>query len=137
MDHLQQGEWAELLFMAEARSRGFIVAKVMGQRSPFDLILVKDGRLWRVQVKSVSSARKEGHRYRVSTATARFSNGHRGFRPYTQDEVDVIVAYIIPHNLWYILPTSVIKGRSCVYVGPHRCDKGRYEHCRDAWHLLG
>ena len=47
----QRGEWAELLFMTLAAERGFRVAKPWGDSAPYDVVVEREGRFLRVQVK--------------------------------------------------------------------------------------
>jgi hypothetical protein len=62
---------------------------------------------------------------------------------YTLDEIDLFAAYVIPVNVWYLIPAVVIlKPKRKVGLMLHPVDKlkknrYRYEHYREAWHLLG
>ena len=40
-------------------------------------------------------------------------------RAYTADEVDFIVAYIVPENLWYVIPISFAALRNRIYISPN------------------
>ena len=48
----QQGEWAELCFMARAAGLGLRVSKPYGDSASYDVGVECDGRILRVQVKS-------------------------------------------------------------------------------------
>ena len=50
----QKGEWAEVCFAAEVLRRGWRIARPYGDSAPYDCVVDADGRLSRVQVKSVS-----------------------------------------------------------------------------------
>jgi hypothetical protein len=47
-----------------------------------------------------------------------------------------VAAYLIPDNLWYIIPEEMIRGQGSIAVYP-RLKKSKYGRYREAWHLLG
>jgi len=47
-----------------------------------------------------------------------------------------VAAYLIPENLWYIIPEEMIRGQGSIAVYP-RLKKSKYGRYREAWHLLG
>jgi PD-(D/E)XK endonuclease len=127
----RQGELAELAFMSKAASLGFGVAKPYGDSERFDFILSRDGHLWRVQVKSTRTA-KHGV-YEIS------AHGCWGAHDiYTKDEIDFIVAYVVPEKVWYIIPIEATRGRKrlCLHPNVPRKPCYKYEKYREAWCLL-
>ena len=54
-------------------------------------------------------------------------------QPYTAEEIDFIVAYIVPENLWYVIPISVAALRGQMYVSPDGTRHFRHEKYREAW----
>ena len=129
----ERGEWVELQFMAQALRKKLRVSKPWGDSGSYDVGIEHRGRLLRVQVKSTS--------YRLS-------NGYQcSFRPnerskrYTRRKVDFFAAYIVPEDVWYIIPAAVVlKTKSCDLmlcpVKPLRRDRYWYERYREAWKLL-
>ena len=108
----RQGELAELAFMSKAASLGFGVAKPYGDSERFDFIVSRDHRLWRVQVKSTRTAKRGV--YEIS------AHGCWGARDiYTKDEIDFIVAYVVPENAWYIIPIEATRGRKRLCLHPN------------------
>jgi hypothetical protein len=75
----------------------------------YDFILDSGQRLWRVQVES--SRHFDGSRYIVKL---------KGRAAYTAKEIDFIAVYIVPENLWYVIPISVAAHRTQMYVSPLR-----------------
>jgi hypothetical protein len=130
----QRGEWVELKFMAEAAARGYPVLKPWGDSLAYDVgVDHKDGMI-RVQVKSTSARNGTGY----------FCQFHRNYlaHPYTPEELDPFAAYVIPENLWYLIPAVVIL-KPTVKVAATLCpmttlkkNRYRYEHYREAWNLL-
>jgi Pyruvate/2-oxoacid:ferredoxin oxidoreductase delta subunit len=103
-------------------SLGFGVSKTWGDSERYDFILDSGKRLWRVQVKS--SRHFDGSRYIVKL---------KGAAAYTAEEIDFIVAYIVPENLWYVIPISVAALRGQMYVSPGGTRHFRHEKYREAW----
>jgi hypothetical protein len=122
----RKGEVAEAAFLARATELGFEVAKPWGDSSRFDFILHSGQHCWRVQVKSVTSQLDEGYRVKAT--------GHHA--TYTKEEIDFIVAYIVPEHIWYVIPIEALEGRARVWFFPHRRRGSRFEIYREAWCLM-
>lgn len=116
------GEAAEAAFLAKATSLGFGVAKTWGDSERYDFILDSGQKLWRIQVKSCRHFRSY---YKVTTRGAT--------QPYTAEQIDFIAIYIVPENLWYVIPISLAASRDRLYVSPNRALHSKYEKYREAW----
>jgi hypothetical protein len=127
-----RGDWAEMRFMARAAEQGFHVSKPWGGSSRYDFALELDGHFLRIQVKSTIARYLRGYACGMQTQ----SGSHDPSRRYRTDEIDFLAAYVIPEDLWYILPTDfVLLQASRIILYPHR--KGhKYEPYKEAWHLL-
>lgn len=129
----ERGEWVELQFMAQALRKKLRVSKPWGDSGSYDVGIEHQGRLIRVQVKSTS--------YRLGSGYQCACQPNARSRRYTTRKVDFFAAYIVPEDVWYIIPASVVlKTKSCDVmlhpVQPARRDSYLYEHYREAWHLL-
>jgi hypothetical protein len=124
----RDGEQAEAAFLNKATGLGLSVAKPWGDSERYDLIVDSGRRLWRVQVKST---RYIGER--------RFSITARGCTAaYTEDEIDFLAAYIVPLDLWYVVPVKAFAPRKCLRFYPEGENSvGQYEKYREAWWLMG
>ena len=121
--HKRRGEVAEAAFLAKAASLGFGVAKPWGDSERYDFILDSGHDYWRVQVKSTE--RLAGACYHVKAS---------GWRArYTPEEIDFLIAYIVPENLWYIVPVAALASRTGLSFCPGGAGKGRLERYREAW----
>lgn len=130
----RKGEIAELIFVIKASSMGFAVSKPYGDSEAYDLVIEDDGKLLRIQVKSAFTTSRWGY----SVAVARNRLGRRAER-YSAEEIDFVVAYIVPHDAWYIVPVAEIVGRSHIRLypeGTRKRDGGYFERYREAWELL-
>ncbi len=121
--------------MAAASLHGYRVLKPWGDWSPYDIAIEVDGRILRVQVKSTSFRAGAGY-------LCEFTHGRAGRnRRYNSGMLDLCVAYVIPKEVWYIIPAHRITGRRgkaaitiCQFPGVR--NKPKYEPYREAWHLL-
>ena len=124
-------ELAELAFVYKAASLGFGVARPYGDSDRFDFIVLSREHFWRVQVKS-SSAIQYGA-YMVNAQ--RCANGRS--IPYTADEIDFLVAHIVPEDGWLVIPVLAFTPRKSIRVYPlGDARTGRYEQYREAWCLM-
>jgi hypothetical protein len=127
-DTKRRGERGEAAFLNKASSMGFGVAKPWGDSDRYDLIVDVGGRLLKVQVKSA-------HR-----VCAQYSGGYhiracpRGRVSYRDDEIDFLVAYIVPEDIWYVFPPSAFKTMKSMRLFPYRGGKlSKFEQYREAW----
>ena len=98
----RRGEIAELAFMQKAVSLGFGVAKPWGDSDRYDYILDAGRRFWRVQVRSTAY---ESHRgYAVHT----YVYVKRKMVALTADDIDCIIAYIVPARSLVRAPGRVL-----------------------------
>jgi len=125
----RRGEAAEAAFLARATHLGFTVLIPWGDSNRYDSVVELDRGFLRVQVKSATGYAE--NRYRVKTTGA---NG----QVYTSAEIDFFVTYIVPENLWYIIPIQVIGQRKGIrfYPTTRRPSRALYEKYRESWCLL-
>jgi hypothetical protein len=127
----QQGEWAELLFMARAAEQGLAMARPWGDSSPYDVAIVSQAKpgarpnFLRIQVKSTRCKHHNGYKCHVD------SNG----TAYHPDQLDFIAAYIITVAVWFIIPIHATHGQLELLLTPHR-PTSKYSEYEEAWHLL-
>jgi hypothetical protein len=123
----RSGEQAEAVFLNKATSLGLSVAMPWGDSERYDLLVDSGRRVWRVQVKST---RYVGER--------RFSITARGCRAgYTEDEIDFLAAYIVPLDIWYVIPVKAFAPSTCLRFYPEgENSRGQYEKYREAWWLM-
>ena len=121
-----RGAWAELCFALRAVEEGLRPARPWGEPSGYDfLVHHKSTRIFRVQVKS--TIYKQHRCYHCTIRTRH--------RPYKKDSFDFVAAYVIPEDVWYILPEKVVRGMSTVGLYPAMAGS-KYDAYKEAWHLL-
>src|SRR6266853_1411641 len=109
--------------MHKAISMGFQVAKPWGDSDRFDFVVCFGKLLWRAQVKSVWK-KKVGY-YVNNTGTNN--------QAYTSDEIDFLVAYLGPEELWYIVPVAALENRNRIYLSPWSQRRSEFARYIEAW----
>jgi hypothetical protein len=133
-DGKRQGHIAELAFMHKAAELGFGVTKPYGEVEPYDFILDSGRRLWRVQVKSTAVPVKGKGSYYVQPS---HRSSAYGKKTYTSDEIDFLVAYVVPREAWYVIPVGALSCVIKIHLYPDTPQsRGRFERYRDAWCLM-
>jgi PD-(D/E)XK endonuclease len=130
----QRGEWAELEFMAAAARRGFRVCKPWGESAAYDVGVDHGPNFLRTQVKSTT--RRCGRGYWCD-----FTRHSPKEVEYTLDEVDMFASYVVPVDVWYLIPAALLmredrKGAMLYPVVQPKRNSFRYERYREAWWLL-
>ena len=126
----KRGEWVELQFLARATAQGLTVSRPWGDSAAYDAVVENSCGLYRVQVKS-STFRQCGA-YKCITVL-REKGGV--IVPYRRDQIDFFAFYLIPEDLWYIIPVSELSGKRAVLLNPLD-RKSPYFRYLEAWYLL-
>jgi hypothetical protein len=126
----QRGEMAEAAFVAKAASLGLCLSKPWGESSRYDLIVDNGKRLLRVQVKSAHRAGEYGgYTFHAHGNTT---------RAYGANEIDVLVAYVVPVNAWYVFPVGEFRKYKSMKLFPvSRRRSSKFEKFREAWGVVG
>jgi hypothetical protein len=132
----ERGEWVELQFMAAAAQRRFAVSKPWGDTKPYDVGIEHDGNYLRIQVKSTTMRSGAGY-------LCQFHPNHQRKQDYSLKEIDVFAAYVIPENVWYLIPAALLLGEHrkwiamlCPLTTPKKKACYCWEEYREAWKLL-
>lgn len=123
----KRGEWAELVFAMRAIELGLPLGRPWGESTGYDFTVEQaGGRIVRVQVKStIFKEGAEGY-----SCTLKDSKG-----PYKRNSFDFVAAYVIPEDVWYILPEKKVRGMWSVGLYP-KLERSKYNQYKEAWHLL-
>jgi hypothetical protein len=62
--------------------------------------------------------------------------GYKSPQPYSADEIDFLVAYIFPEDIWYVFPVELIENRTVLCIRPGS-KRSWLEPYREAWKLMG
>ncbi len=122
----KRGEWAELVFAMRAIERGLRLWRPWGESSGYDWVVDQEcGDLVRVQVKSTIFRQGEGY-----SCTLKDSRG-----PYKRNSFDFVAAFVIPEDVWFILPEKTVRGMWSVGLYP-KLESAKYRKYQEAWDLL-
>jgi hypothetical protein len=121
----QRGEWAELCFMARASDRGMNVFRPHGDSASYDVGVESNGRFLRVQVKSTSFWRNGAYACNIV--------GPKGER-YARGRLDFFAVYLVPVDVWYIVPFDVVERNCSLNLTPRKGHK--FSQYMEAWNLL-
>ena len=119
------GEVVEAEFLAKVARLGFRVSKPWGDSDRYDFVVEAESGFWRVQVKSTRY--RCGEKYRALLAP----HG----KPYNEQQIDFIVVYVEPEDLWYVLPIDMVASRRSLALYPWM-RKSKFDRYREAWCLL-
>ncbi len=120
-----RGEWAESVFVARASEVGLAVSRPWGDSKSFDFVVGRPGRFVSVQVKSTVFASGGGYSCSVKKNNQLYARG----------SFDFVAAYVIPEDVWYIVPAEKIRNKGSMMLASN-APQALYEPYREAWHLL-
>ena len=124
-DPKKRGEWVESVFVARASELGLPVSKPWGDSESYDFVVGRPGKFVGVQVKSTTIENGGGY-----VCVIRKQGG-----AYTRGSFDFVAAYVVPEDVWYIIPVRDIRGRECMSLCSSST-RNENEKYREAWHLL-
>jgi PD-(D/E)XK nuclease superfamily protein len=120
-----RGEWGESVFMVRAVEQGLPVSRPWGDSNSFDFVVGKPGRFVSVQVKSTTVKNGGGYVCSVRQNNAKYARG----------AFDFLAAYVIPEDVWYIIPVKKLGRRANVTLCSNS-GEANFEEYREAWGLL-
>ncbi len=120
--------WAELQFMARATAHGLTASVPWGHCHRYDIVVEHRGKFSRVQVKSTSHRNGRDFHCRCAPSTRHGA--------YQHTEIEYLAAYIVPEDVWYIIPVRAISTKKgTILLDPYKCGQ-KYASFLEAWHLL-
>jgi hypothetical protein len=130
MEHnKQQGELAELQFYLKSHEYGFIVSKPFGDSAKYDFIVDCNGRLSRVQVKSTAHTPYRHTGYQITIGYGKDKTC------YSKKDIDYLCAYIVPSDLWYIMPIKILGDKRSLSIYPKKPEHPINAY-KESWQLF-
>jgi hypothetical protein len=110
-----KGDLAELMIAADLRRRGFKIAIPFGEDCDFDLVLIREDRLERVQVKYAES---NGMVVPIRCSSHSLTNGRvKRTKRYTAKTIDLLAVYDNTSARCFYIPASELgEGRSILHL---------------------
>ncbi len=140
----RRGEWAELRFQLRASELGLILARPCGECAPYDFLVAcpekSDGNQGACPERATSDRRACFLRIQVKCTLYKRDNSYTcsltaNHHLYTPDQIDFFAAYVIPVDVFYILPLAATNNQPAISLAPHR-QKSKYSAYKEAWQLL-
>ena len=100
---------------------GYSVLAPVEDFSGYDLVAEKNGKFIRIQVKTTSKTEGEKNYYRFMT-----SGGCDGKSTYTKDKIDILVAWAMDEDLFWVLRPNDCRGPT----------KKLYPNTGSSWRIL-
>jgi prevent-host-death family protein len=113
MNSNQKGTIAEAAIALHAIKLGIPVLKPVAEHERYDLAFELGSGIIRVQCKS---AVRKGEVVYVHLAGYRLTTGGRVRSTYAEDEIDAVAAYCIELDSVYLLPSSLVAGRTALQL---------------------
>jgi hypothetical protein len=105
---------------------GLALLRPWGESSGYDFVVdQQNGRIVRVQVKS--TVFREGTGYSCSMKDSK--------GPYKKNSFEFVAAYVIPEDVWFIIPEKKVRGKWSVGLYPN-LEGSKYGEYKEAWDLL-
>lgn len=124
------GDVGEIAFSLRASINGFTVLQPYSQHTSYDLAIDNGSNIIRIQVKTTTKkCSRNNNGYRFSC-----SYGSEEKKKYNKDDVDFIAAYIVPLEIFYIVPIEIINSKNFKVYPDKLCHK--YSKYKENWDIL-
>ena len=111
--------------MARAADRGLNFSHPHGDSASYDVGVEQNGRFLRIQVKSTTFCRKGS--FTANIAGPKHERYGRG-------KLDFFAVYLVPVDVWYIIPFDVVEGNLSLNLTPRKGHK--FAQYMEGWNLL-
>jgi len=106
----QKGEISEAVILAEFMKLGFAVLQPFGDNQPYDLVVEKDGKFFRIQCKTGKLV-KGVVRFSTVSTLPRFKGGY-AYTSY-EGKIEWFVVYCPQNNTVYAIPIDDVSKSVC------------------------
>jgi hypothetical protein len=138
MDTKMKGDIAEIEVQLKALKLGWEVLIPVGDRLPYDLVIVINDRFIKVQVKSAWLSKEQGV-YLVDVRRTKTNRRIMKREKYACNDFDFAAIFIPDLNVFYIMPVDVFNsyaGAITLHEEVSRQRKPKSYAYREAWDLL-
>ena len=137
MDTKMKGDIAEIEVQLKALKLGWDVLIPVGDRLPYDLVIVLNGKFVKIQVKSAWE--KTMGVYLVDVRRTKTNRRIMKREKYTNEDFDFAVIFISDLNVFYVMPVNVFNsyaGTITLHEEVSKQRKPKSHAYREAWDLL-
>ena len=133
-----KGDIAEMEVQLKALKLGWDVLIPVGDRLPYDLVIILNGKFVKIQVKSAWLSKESGV-YLVDVRRTKTNRRVMKREKYTNKDFDFAVIFISDLNVFYVMPVDVFNsyaGTITLHEEVSKQRKPRSHVYREAWDLL-
>jgi hypothetical protein len=138
MDTKTKGDIAEMEVQLKALKMGWEVLLPIGDKLPYDLVIVINGFFIKIQVKSAWFSKKDDV-YLVDVRRTKTNRRIMKREKYTSNDFDFAIIFVSDLNVFYVIPVNVFNSYAGAITIQENVSKQRrsksYEY-REAWDLL-
>ena len=132
-DTKKQGTLYETKFISECIARGLHPHDTVGDYLHHDMLVMNNaGKVYKVQVKGTESPCTQGRRIPRYRITAKMGS-RRATRILDCTKVDILAAYVGPHDVWYLIPCLKLKNFAVWLFPDNPVSKAQYEVYKENW----
>lgn len=138
MDTKMKGDIAEIDVQSKALKLGWEVLVPIGDRLPYDLVVVVNNKFVKLQVKSAWLSEKEGV-YLIDVRRTKTNRRVMKRKKYTEDDFDFAIIYIQDLNVFYVMPIKIFNsfaGAITLHEKVSRQRKPKSHEYKEAWDLI-
>lgn len=115
MSHKKQGDLGVAAAIAHYMNQGYVVCFPLTDTARYDLVVDKNGKLYRVEVKTTLAVTNYGN-YEVSLRTMGGNRSWTGLvKKISSDDCDIVFAHCPDGS--YEFPVDVVAGKSTITLG--------------------
>jgi len=115
MNTIEKGRRGEAAIIAEFVNRDYDIYMPIFGNADFDMIVAKDGRTYRVEVKT-SAYEVRPNKYEVQLRSVRPNKTENRIKKFDASRSDLLAIYIIPTNRVVVLDSKDYDGRTSVII---------------------
>lgn len=139
MDTKMKGDIAEIEVQLKALKLGWEVLTPLGDRLPYDLVIVINNKFIKIQVKSAWLS-KENNVYFVDVRRTKTNRREMKREKYSNEDFDFAIIFISDLNVFYVMPVNIFNsfaGAITLHEGVSRQRKPKSFAYKEAWDLIG
>jgi Holliday junction resolvase-like predicted endonuclease len=113
---IKSGALGELAAMKHFLGLGYEVYTAVTDSSTYDIILTKDGQLYRVEVKTTAARTKNDKGWVVHLKRVRPNKTQNKIHPFDSSRIDLLAVYITPLDRVLIFEARKLQQRSTLSI---------------------
>ena len=133
-----KGDIAEIEVQLKALKLGWDVLIPLGDRLPYDLVIVINNKFIKIQVKSAWLSENKGV-YLIDVRRTKTNRREMKRKKYSNEDFDFGIIFISDLNVFYVIPVNIFNsyaGAITLHEEVSKQRKPKSHEYREAWDLL-